>query len=189
MLGVVSLPWVVFSLIISRLIILIGYVYFIHRYHVIHWIKAQFHWVMGKELLSFGAWMTLSNMIGPIMVVADRFIISFALGAAWVAYYTVPADLLFYVLFIPSALSVALFPKFAFMSQNDVVAMRSMYMRSVKVVAAVMLVFSVFVMCFAYPGLVWWLGKSFAEKSYWHWVYFLMELHKSHLLLCKPPGG
>jgi O-antigen/teichoic acid export membrane protein len=121
---------------------------------------------MGKELLSFGAWMTLSNMIGPIMVVADRFIISFALGAAWVAYYTVPADLLFYVLFIPSALSVALFPKFAFMSQNDVVAMRSMYMRSVKVVAAVMLVFSVFVMCFAYPGLVWWLGKSFAEKSY-----------------------
>ena len=48
-----------------------------------------------KELMGFGAWVTVTNVIGPILVSIDRFFIASTLGAKAVAYYSVPMNLIY----------------------------------------------------------------------------------------------
>jgi O-antigen/teichoic acid export membrane protein len=43
-----------------------------------------------KPLIRFGGWMTVANVINPIMVQMDRFLIGALLSTAAVAYYTTP---------------------------------------------------------------------------------------------------
>src|ERR1051325_3038822 len=46
------------------------------------------------ELFGFGAWVTVSNLVGSIMVYVDRFIIGAQVSIAAVAYYTAPYEVL-----------------------------------------------------------------------------------------------
>lgn len=64
-----------------------------------------------NRLIRFGGWMTVSNIISPMMVYFDRFVISNILGANQVAYYTAPSEGISRALNIPGALARALFPK------------------------------------------------------------------------------
>ncbi len=66
-----------------------------------------------RELFAFGSWMTLSNIIGPLMVYFDRFILSNFLGASRVAFYTAPAEAITKLSLIPGALARAIFPLFS----------------------------------------------------------------------------
>ncbi|GKW23599.1 putative O-antigen transporter [Pectobacterium carotovorum subsp. carotovorum] len=64
-----------------------------------------------SRLVKFGGWITISNIISPIMVYFDRFVISNLLGANKVAFYTAPSEGVSRLLNIPFALSRVLFPK------------------------------------------------------------------------------
>lgn len=58
-------------------------------------------------------WFLCSQFVAPFMMYMDRFLISFFVGLVFVAYYTVPYELATKLLFLPIALSSALFPRFA----------------------------------------------------------------------------
>ena len=45
------------------------------------------------ELVTFGGWVTLSNIIGPLMGFVDRFAVSHFSGASVVAHYSGPSDM------------------------------------------------------------------------------------------------
>lgn len=62
-------------------------------------------------LVRYGSWLTVSNVIGPIMVYFDRFVLSNIVGARVVAFYTVPAEVVSRLSLFPSAVSKALFPR------------------------------------------------------------------------------
>ncbi|MCE9731563.1 flippase [Pectobacterium sp. IFB5596] len=64
-----------------------------------------------SRLIKFGGWITISNIISPIMVYFDRFVISNLLGANKVAFYTAPSEGISRLLNIPFALARVLFPK------------------------------------------------------------------------------
>jgi O-antigen/teichoic acid export membrane protein len=130
------------------------------------WVKAKFSGKNLANLLSFGAWMTLSNIISPLMVMADRFVISAILGASVVAYYTVPFEVLIRVLIIPGALTSALFPRFAMMLRVDVAGARVLYMNSIKMLLAVLIPFCVAIGLCSKSGLSLWLGDAFADQSW-----------------------
>lgn len=66
-----------------------------------------------KPLLSFGGWLTVSNLVSPVMVYMDRFFISAILGAGVVAYYTTPYEAVFKIGVIPEAAFGVLFPMLA----------------------------------------------------------------------------
>lgn len=70
-----------------------------------------FSYTVFIRLIKFGGWMTVSNIISPLMVYFDRFIISNTLGATYVAYYSAPAEGVNRILNIPNSLARALFPK------------------------------------------------------------------------------
>ena len=116
-------------------------------------------------LLSFGVWMTVSNIVSPLMVTADRFVISAVLGAAVVAYYTVPSEVLARVLILPGALTGALVPRLASLLTDDVEAAHRLYRRCVVLTAGVLLPLCAVIALGAHWGLSLWLGADFAERS------------------------
>ena len=118
------------------------------------------------SLYKFGAWMTLSNILSPLMGTADRFIISYFLGASVIAYYTVPFDLAIRALIIPAAFTTTLFPKFASLSKVSIADTRFMYFDSRKKTFLIMLVLSFFMVLFSKLGLSFWINEDFAQKSW-----------------------
>lgn len=117
-------------------------------------------------LLTAGGYMTLSNVISPLMVVADRFFISFLLGADVVAYYTVPFEVLFRLLMIPGALTAALFPRLTLQYERDVLEFQATYRASYRTVAKIMFPLCTLAAGGAYLALQFWLGENFAEQSW-----------------------
>lgn len=161
-----SLSMMVVSLIIVRLIILVAHLILVHRKLPLGWLKASFDKKKMHDLLSFGSWMTISNIVSPLMVVADRFIISSIMGASLVAYYTVPSDFLIRILILPGALASALFPRLTSMMATDSAGAKSVYEKSLKITILVMLPICLGIAVFSYWGLYFWLGQAFAQNSW-----------------------
>ncbi|WP_338567362.1 flippase [Erwinia sp. E_sp_B01_3] len=63
------------------------------------------------RLMKYGGWITVSNIISPLMAYFDRFIIAHMMGASHVAYYTAPAEGVQRLTIFPGALSRAVFPR------------------------------------------------------------------------------
>ena len=70
------------------------------------------HCAAAKEMLEYGAWMTVSNVVGPLLVSLDRFVIGAAFAVSAVAYYTPPYEIVTRVWLIPAAITSVLFPAF-----------------------------------------------------------------------------
>lgn len=119
-----------------------------------------------RQLFRFGGWMTLSNIISPLMVVADRFLISNVLGAAVVAYYTIPAEFMIRLLVLPAAITTTLFPVFTKdLSEKNHKNSFSLYKKSLKIIFLMMGAIVACIFIGADLGFRLWLGPEFAEKS------------------------
>ncbi|AOE83154.1 flippase [Pseudomonas sp. TCU-HL1] len=70
------------------------------------------------ELITFGGWVTISNIISPIMVYFDRLFIANLTGAKSVAFYAAPAEAIAKLSLIPSSIARVLFPKLSAQDKN-----------------------------------------------------------------------
>lgn len=66
-----------------------------------------------KDLIGYGGWVAVSSLIGPLLVVSDRFVIGGVLGALAVTHYTVPFQLVQRIQIVPAAINQALMPRMA----------------------------------------------------------------------------
>jgi O-antigen/teichoic acid export membrane protein len=118
-----------------------------------------------KPLLNFGGWMTLSNIVGPIMVYFDRFIIGGMISMAAVAYYTTPYEVIAKLQLIPLAIVGVLFPAFSMSFFHDRSRTEGLFQRGVKYIFLVLFPCCLILNTFAYDGLNLWLGADFARHS------------------------
>ena len=81
------------------------------RFHILNGYAPSFHVGELKQLLGFGGWVTVSSVVGPFMVVADRFVIGAISGAQAVTNYSIPFQLAQRTGILPSAIASALFPR------------------------------------------------------------------------------
>jgi len=161
-----SLEFIVGFLIASRVIILFFHVWFVFRRVHLIWFSSIVSRREHYRLFSYGAWMSLSNVISPLMVTADRFFISAVLGVSVVAYYTVPFEMMIRILVIPVAIGGALFPRLASLVLLDPPAARVIYMKSLKVLLLVLAPLTLLIIIFSKYVLYLWLGEDFAEHSW-----------------------
>lgn len=161
-----SLVWMVGSLIIARLIVLAAHAWLVHLKMPAGWMFAKFSKQDMRALLSFGVWMTISNIISPLMVTADRFVISGVLGATMVAYYTVPFEFLIRVLVVPGALTAALFPRLALVLTTDIPEAERLYKNSLKIITVILVPTCLAIALGSKWGMTLWLGANFAENSW-----------------------
>lgn len=161
-----SLVWMVESLIAARFVVLFLHFWLVHQKLPANWFAARVSKENGRSLLSFGAWMTVSNIISPLMVTADRFVIAAMFGAGMVAYYTVPFEVLIRVLVIPNSLTSALFPRLAIVMTTNPKEASRLYRRSLLIVTAILLPICLAIALGSHWGLSLWLGPDFADHSW-----------------------
>ena len=168
-------PWLLLAFSHSLVIIVIGLL-------LIRWLAciAQFLCVLWKYpvllhgfrvripiarlLLGFGGWMTVTNVISPIMTNSDRFLVGAIVSVAAVAYYTTPYEMITKLWLIPFALAGVLFPAFSSLAKNPA---RLTYLldRGVNYVMLLLFLPTLFITAFARIGMRLWLGASFAVNS------------------------
>ncbi|HTD06138.1 flippase [Undibacterium sp.] len=116
-----------------------------------------------RSLTSYGLWLVVTGIIGPLMIYGDRFFVSAAVGADQLAMYSIPQEGLIRLLIIPTAICGALLPLFAGLSSRQELA--TSYYRNYRRVGGIMLAVCLSAGLLAYPGLSWWLSPEFAVKA------------------------
>jgi O-antigen/teichoic acid export membrane protein len=116
-------------------------------------------------LLRFGGWMTVTNVVGPLMVTLDRFIIGSLLSVSEVAFYATPYEVITKLWLIPGSLLGVMFPAFSTSFVQDPNRAALLYGRSVKYLLLVLFPVVLVVVIFAHDGLRLWLGAEFAQHS------------------------
>jgi O-antigen/teichoic acid export membrane protein len=117
-------------------------------------------------LLRFGGWMTVSNIVGPLMVTLDRFLIGALVSMAAVAYYATPYELVTKFWLIPGSLVAVMFPAFSTSFAQDRNRTAILYGRCVKYVFFILFPAVVLTVGLARSGLTLWLGTDFAQHSF-----------------------
>ena len=164
-----SLAAMVVLLIAARVFSMLAHLWVVNKKMSSKWMKGQLNKNSLKSLMSFGAWMTVSNIVSPLMVTADRFVISSVLGAGLVAYYTIPYEIISRVLLLPTALTTALFPRLATAFVSDPKTAVEIYKKSFKFLIILMLPVCLSLVLGSKLGFYIWLGRDFSENS---WVVF-----------------
>lgn len=118
-----------------------------------------------QPILQLGGWMTVSNIVGPLMVYFDRFLIAALLTVSAVAFYSTPYDAVTRLWFIPGAVAGVLFPAFATTASSGLVRTASLFRQSVKYAFIALFPVILVIVVFAPEGLALWLGPEFAENS------------------------
>lgn len=119
-----------------------------------------------KRLLTFGGWMMVSNLVSPLMVFADRFVISASPSASNLAYYTTPFEVVTRLLVIPAAVTTVLFPEMAkLQGERQFERLTSLNRRGMLVMAFIMIPCVAIGMLTANTVLTWWLGSQFADMA------------------------
>ncbi len=116
-------------------------------------------------VVSFGGWMTLSNIVSPIMMYLDRFVIGALLTVSAVAYYTAPYDMVGRIGILPGAVVGVLFPAFASSFVQDANRTRLLLSRGVKYIFLSVFPIVLLIVTLAPEGLRLWLGPTFAENG------------------------
>jgi O-antigen/teichoic acid export membrane protein len=117
-------------------------------------------------LLRFGGWMTVSNVVSPLMVTLDRFLIGAVVSMTAVAYYATPYEVVTKFLFIPSALMGVMFPAFSTSFVRDRARTALLYGRCVKYLFLILFPVVLLTVGLAKNGLAIWLGADFAAHSF-----------------------
>jgi O-antigen/teichoic acid export membrane protein len=115
-----------------------------------------------RSLFSYGGWVTVSSIVGPILTTFDRFVIGIMGGAAAVTHYSVPFGIVSRASILPSALSSAAFPRFAV---GDRSAKLNLLVQSTGVLAAVFTPIALVMMFIIGPFLTIWVGPGLAAKG------------------------
>ena len=118
-----------------------------------------------KRLLSFGGWMTTTNLIGPLMVYMDRFVIGALLSISAVAYYVTPYEMVTRLWAIPGSIVLTLFPAFASSKHSDIQHATELYSMGARAILVLLAPIVLIFVVFAKEGLNIWLGGVFAQKS------------------------
>lgn len=117
------------------------------------------------ELFGYGLWLTVSNVVGPLMVYFDRFVIGALASVAAVAYYTAPYEVVTRLWLVPAALTGVMFPVFAANHLGDPARTRRLYRKGLLALAVVMLPLTLMVAAGAPLWLDAWLGAEYAGKG------------------------
>ena len=117
-------------------------------------------------LLRFGGWITVSHIVGPILVYFDRFFISALIGLTAVTHYVTPYEVLSRMMVLPQAIMAALFPAMAQAIARHSANISSLASGASKAMFLAMLSPALGAALFAEELLSLWLDAAFAKESY-----------------------
>ena len=118
-----------------------------------------------RSLLRFGGWMTVSNVISPLMNTFDRFIVAAALGVSVVTYYAAPNELVTKLWLFTAAIHPVFFPALATTGARDSARTVMLFDRMLRLTFAALFLPALLFVLLAPDILGIWLGPSFVLQS------------------------
>jgi O-antigen/teichoic acid export membrane protein len=122
-------------------------------------------YALAKPVLHFGGWITISNIVSPVMANIDRFLIGALLSVTAVSYYAAPFEMITKLFLLVAVIAPVIFPAFAISHLTDRRRMTLLLSRGVKYMFFAAFPVVLIVVTFAPEGLRVWLGASFAAQS------------------------
>jgi O-antigen/teichoic acid export membrane protein len=106
----VVITWVLLA---SRVLGFLAYAWAVMQLKPAPLARPAFDQRLVVPLVTAGGWLTLGNIVDPVMGNADQFVIAATISASAVAYHATPSELITKLWIIPAALGTVLFPRFA----------------------------------------------------------------------------
>lgn len=160
-----SLLWIVVILIIIRVIIWIWYLHLCIKTNPSIKSKGKLDFNSIRPVIRFSAWISLVNVIGPVILYSDRFLIGVLISASAISYYAVSYEIVSKLLLISGALVGVLFPVFSASYFSNPETSKKIFLRGVKFIFLIIYPIVFLVVTFAFEGMGIWLGEKFAENS------------------------
>jgi O-antigen/teichoic acid export membrane protein len=159
------LPGVVLLLVISRLGSAIAHL--VYCFRVLPSLKSwpTFSKRAIRPLISFGGWVALANVVNPILLSMERFLIGSLLSLAMVGYYTASFEAVTKLWMIPTSLTVTIFPACSALGSERRRELAVLYFRSMKYVFIILSPVVLVLVLYARQVIHLWLGPDFAAKS------------------------
>ena len=116
-------------------------------------------------LVSYGGWLAATNLVNPLIIAADRFIIAASVSVAAVAFYVTPYEIITKAWILSASVLAALFPVFSGMAATDPGSLRAACRSAVVYLLAMAAPLIVVLLASADLLLAWWLGPEFRDGS------------------------
>lgn len=159
-----SLPWVVASVCLTRvcavpplLVLCRKQLPMLGRPHIE---RREFH-----RLVQFGGWLTVSNVVGPVLLSLDRLFVGSILGAGALGLYAPVYELVTRLSLIPASVMAALFPAFSMLTDRSAAEVRWAMRRAQRLLALMMLPVMIIGVSFAPIILRLWLRTAQTSAS------------------------
>lgn len=156
-----SLPALLTAAISARAVAILALGYRCHV-EMLRGVHIRFQKAEIPYLLKFGGWVNLTSIVGPILVIVDRFAIGAVLGSAALAVYTVPFQLAQRIALVPGALINALFPR---MTASDPGVRDTLARRATQTLACVVSPMVLLGVLILEPFLQIWVGHELATQA------------------------
>lgn len=125
------------------------------------------------EIIKYGSWISIGNIIIPVMLYLDRFIVASTVGAKIYPYYGTPYEVVSRMSIITAAVCGVLFPMLVGRMQKDIVDANNYYKRSIIVILFLTAPLAFFGVLLSKWFLSHWINPDFSEHS---WVIFCLFL-------------
>ncbi|HYG46990.1 MAG TPA: flippase [Allosphingosinicella sp.] len=124
--------------------------------------RPRFRRELVGQLAGYGGWVSVTSIVGPLLALWDRFAIGAVLGPRAVAIYVIPFSLAYRLVLVPTALTSALFPRFAVASDEELERLSLTALTAVSVVMTPIILASILG---AGPFFNLWLGREIGRPA------------------------
>jgi len=154
-------------LVAVRAVVVIAYLLLVTRFVTAQLPQGStFDFRLLRRLAPFGAWVMVSNIIMPIFLYLDRFLVAALQGPTQLSYYVVPFEVVTRAWIIPASLVSALFPVFSGLhGAQEPHELTRLVWRSTGALAVMLAPLLLGIALAARVGLRIWIGSDFAERS------------------------
>lgn len=159
--------WLVATLVLSRCLALVFYRYFAYdcMLKAGHSRRGNYARPFARSLLQFGGWFTLSSVVSPFLVQADRFFVGALISASAVTLYVIPYEVTVQTLLFVGAVTTVAFPVITNLIHSDPRQAAVTFRLWLYRVAGFMLVL-MSVLAYGLPDLLrLWIGHQVTEES------------------------
>jgi O-antigen/teichoic acid export membrane protein len=119
-----------------------------------------------RPVFGYGGWVAVSNIVGPLLMFLERFVLGAVAGVGSVAYFAAPYEAISRLLILPAALAGGLLPVVSTpLVANQGGDAEQLLGRSVRALVTLLALPVIVVILFSHPLLGWWLGPVYAAQG------------------------
>lgn len=144
--------------------------FLVHAWYAVRCLPEKYRMLVAsrawiRPLCVSGGWLTVSNIISPLMGYVDRFMIGALVSAAAIAYYATPNEIVTKLWIIPGALTAVLFPTFAAQITRGNGEAQGLFKKGLLWLFLAMVPVVLVLILFADEILRLWINEEFASQS------------------------